>query len=79
MEEWKILTEKSKNINNLPKEKRISEKIEELLNSMTPEELQKLWERLEPFNHVGPLAEDFIEEIEKENKKYVGKENRKKK
>lgn len=65
MEEWKILTEKSKNINNLPKEKRISEKIEELLNSMTPEELQKLWEQLEPFNHTGPLAEDFCNEMEK--------------
>ena len=51
----------------------LSENLEKSLNSMTPEELQKLWERLEPFNHVGPLAEEFIKEIEKinqnENKK----------
>lgn len=42
----------------------LSENLEKSLNSMTPEELQKLWERLEPFNHVGPLAIDFIEEMQ---------------
>jgi hypothetical protein len=42
-----------------------SKNLEKSLNSKTPEELQKLWEELEPFNHTGQLAEDFCNEMEK--------------
>ena len=45
----------------------LSENLEKSLNSMSPEELQKLWKQLEPFNNTGPLAEEFIKEIEKIN------------
>lgn len=48
-------------------EKSISENLKETIKLMSPEELQKLWKQLEPFNNTGPLAEEFIKEIEKIN------------
>lgn len=42
--------------------------IEELnrkLDSMTEEEKQKMWEELEPWSHVGPPVDEYMEFLEK--------------
>lgn len=47
---------------------KLYEQLIEQLNSMSQEELDKIWEELEPYSHIGPSVDKYINSM-KEIKK----------
>ena len=55
------IMETSTNENKHP----IADSLEEFFENLTPEEKEKLWKELEPYNHIGPTVEDYFEYLGK--------------
>lgn len=47
---------------------KLYEQLVEQLTSMSREELDKIWEELEPYSHIGPTVDEYINNV-KEIKK----------